>query len=398
MGDVNGEDIMPVYRKLGSLPRKRHIEHRTTPGYRGEGIFYEEVVTTAGFDRAYSIVYHLRPPTRVAHVEAAGSVPLHKAAQDVLRHHHLKSGQLPVAGDILSGRVPLFFNDDVVISRCRPALPQQELYRNASADELLFVHKGKGVLQSMFGVLPFKPFDYIVVPRCTTWRIDFDSDVQPELLLIEASQNIGFPPRYLNPDGQLKLGAPFCERDLHGPGETLLIDSEQDTPVLIKDGGRLSRYVMKSHPFDVVGWDGLVYPYTFNADDFEPITGTIHQPPPIQQTFEAKGFVVCTFAPRLLDTHPEAIKVPYAHSNVQADEVLYYVCGKFGSRRGVEEASFTLHPRGIPHGPHPGTIVASRPLTRTDELAVMVDTVRPLFLTPQALTLDDPAYPFSWLD
>src|SRR5262249_15775164 len=244
----------------------------------------------------------------------------------------------------------------------------------------------------------FKPYDYIVVPRCVTYRIEFEPGTQPDLLIVEASQSIVLPPRYLNPDGQIKLGAPYSERDFHGPAETLTIDREQDTPVLIKDGTSLWRYTLKSHPFDVVGWDGFVYPFTFNADDFEPITGTIHQPPPIHQTFEAKGFVLCTFAPRVLDTHPEAVKVPYAHSNVQADEVLYYVRGKFGSRRGVEESSFTLHPRGIPHGPHPGTIVASRSVTRTDELAVMVDTVRPLALTRQALEMDDPGYPYSWLE
>src|SRR5262249_32717985 len=255
-----------------------------------------------------------------------------------------------------------------------------------------------GTLTSMFGLLPFKPYDYVYVPRCTTYRMDFDAGVQPDLLVIESPGNIGIPPRYLNPDGQLRLGAPYYERDFHGPRETAVIDKEQDTTVLIKDRQRLTRYTLAHHPFDVAGWDGLVYPFTFNADDFEPITGTIHQPPPIHQTFDAPGFVICTFAPRLLDTHPEAIKVPYAHSNVQADEVLYYVRGKFGSRRGVEEASFTLHPRGIPHGPHPGTIVASRPVSRTDELAVMVDTVRPLLLTRQAMEMDDPNYPYSWLE
>jgi homogentisate 1,2-dioxygenase len=284
------------------------------------------------------------------------------------------------------------------MSRCRPAEAQTELFRNADDDEVLFIHKGKGVLSTLFGVLPFKPFDYVVIPRCTTYLIEFDPDIQPDLLIVEASQAVNIPPRYLNPDGQLKLGAPYSERDLHGPTETLTIDREQETSVLVKDGARLSRYVLKAHPFDVVGWDGMVYPFTFNADDFEPITGTIHQPPPIHQTFEAKGFVLCTFAPRLLDTHPEAVKVPYAHSNVQADEMLYYVRGKFGSRRGVEESSFTLHPRGIPHGPHPGTIVASRQVTRTDELAVMVDTVRPLLLTRQALEIDDPSYPYSWIE
>ncbi len=196
--------------------------------------------------------------------------------------------------------------------------------------------------------------------------------------MIESHGSLAVPARYRNPDGQLKLGSPYSERDLHGPREIGVSDFEQETPILIKDGCRLTRYTMAAHPFDVVGWDGMVYPYTFNADDFEPITGRVHQPPPVQQTFEAPGFVVCTFAPRMLDTDPEAIKVPYAHSNVQADEVLYYVRGRFGSRRGVEEGSFTLHPRGIPHGPHPGTIVASRDAKWTEELAVMVDTVRPL--------------------
>jgi len=191
----------------------------------------------------------------------------------------------------------------------------------------------------------------------------------------------------------LKLGSPYCERDLHSPREISVIDTEQETQVLVRDGRRLTRYTLASHPFDVVGWDGMMYPYTFNAEDFEPITGTVHQPPPVQQTFESPGFVVCTFALRMLDTHPEAIKVSYAHSNVQADEVLYYVRGRFGSRRGVEEASITLHPRGIPHGSHPGTIAASRAATKTDELAVMVDAFRPLRLTRQAMELDDPSYP-----
>jgi homogentisate 1,2-dioxygenase len=389
---------MPPYRSVGSLPRKRHIAHHHEPGYRAEGIYYEEVVTTAGFGRAYSICYHLRPPTRVRTVEPAGSVVVDTVAEPSLRHHHLKSGGIPASGDVLTGRVPLLVNDDVTLGRCRPARPQAELYRNATADEVFFVHRGGGTLHTMFGPLPFRPFDYVVVPRCTTYRFEFDPEGQPDLLLIEATGNVVVPARYLNSDGQLRLGAPYSERDLHGPTETLVVDRDQDVTVLVRDGRRLTRYTLANHPFDVVGWDGLVYPFTFNADDFEPITGTVHQPPPVQQTFDAVGFVVCTFAPRLLDTHPEAIKVPYAHSNVQADEVLYYVRGRFGSRRGVEEASLTLHPRGIPHGPHPGTIVASRNQTRTDELAVMVDTVRPLALTRQALELDDPAYPYSWLE
>jgi len=390
---------MPQYLSLGRIPPKRHIAHRTTPGHKGEGIFYEEVVSTHGFGRAYSIVYHLRPPTRVRRVEPAGTWTLDEAELPVLRHHHLRTASLPPRGDPITGRVPLLTNPDVTLARCRPAQPQQELFRNARADEVVFVHRGRGRLSTPFGVLPFRPYDYVVIPRCTTYRLDFDpAPSPPDLLVIESQGLLEFPRRYLNPDGQFRLGAPFCERDLHGPTEPVVLDQEGDVTVLVKDGNRLTRYVLAHHPFDVVGWDGCVYPFTFNADDFEPITGTVHQPPPIHQTFEAPGFVVCTFAPRMLDTHPDAIKVPYAHSNVQSDEVLYYVRGRFGSRRGVDESSLTLHPHGIPHGPHPGTIAASKDMTRTDELAVMIDTFRPLALTRAALELDDPNYPLSWLD
>jgi len=389
---------MPAYLRIGSLPPKRHMAHVHQPGYRGEGVYYEEVVTTAGFGRGYSICYHLRPPTRVRKIEAVGEIPLRFAPAPVLRHSHLRTGQLKPAGGPISGRIPLLANSDVVLGRCRPSQPQGELYRNAAADEVIFVHKGQGTLHTMFGLLPFKPFDYIVIPHCTTYRLEFVADVQPDLLYVEAASNVNIPPRYLNSDGQIRLGAPYSERDLHGPREPHVIDQESDTTVLIKDDSRLTRYTLAHHPFDVVGWDGMVYPYTFNADDFEPITGTFHQPPPVHLTFEGRGFVLCTFAPRMLDTHPEAIKIPYAHSNVQADEVLYYVRGRFGSRRGVEEGSITLHPRGIPHGPHPGTIVASRSMTRTDELAVMLDTVLPLVTTEQALALDDPNYPYSWIE
>jgi homogentisate 1,2-dioxygenase len=389
---------MPYYQRLGSIPPKRHTAHRVTPGYRNEGIYYEEVVTTQGFSRAYSIVYHLRPPTRVKSIEAAGHIRLEIVHDLPLRHIHTQTGHMAAKRDPITGRVPIFANADVVLSRCRPAKPQDELYRNASADEIIFVHRGYGRLITMFGVLPVKPFDYVVIPRTTTYMLEFDHESHPDLLIIEATGNVGFPQRYLNPHGQFRMGAPFAERDLHGPKELVTYEDEEETSILIKDGERLSRYVMAHHPFDVVGWDGFAYPFTFNADDFEPITGTIHQPPPIHQTFETNGFVVCTFAPRLLDTHPDAIKVPYAHSNVESDEVLYYVRGKFGSRRGVEAGSFTLHPRGIPHGPHPGTIVASRDVTRTDELAVMVDTFRPLGVTKQAVDMDDPNYPYSWLE
>ncbi len=387
---------MPAYLRLGSIPAKRHTAHRRDGGHKGEGIFYEEVVTTAGFGRAYSIVYHLRPPTRVAKIEAAGTAAVDFLTQPTLRHHHVKSGAMPRIGDPITGRVPIMGNDDVVISRCRPALAQEELFRNVSADEVIFIHQGHGTLHTMFGPLPFRQYDYVVIPRTTTYRLVFEGNA--DLLIVESIGTLTIPPHYLNPDGQLRLGAPYSERDFHGPTQLHTVDKEEPTPVLVKDGSRLTRYVLSQHPFDVVGWDGMVYPFTFNADDFEPITGRIHQPPPVHQTFDAPGFVLCTFAPRLLDSDPNAIKVPYAHSNVQADEVLYYVRGRFGSRRGVEEASFTLHPRGIPHGPHPGTIVASKDVKFTDELAVMLDTFKPLLLTKQGLELDDASYPYSWVD
>lgn len=389
---------MPPYLKMGLIPPKRHTALRRQGGFLGEDIYYEEVVTLSGFARAYSIVYHLRPPTRVLDVQPAGTLPLEACAETTLRHHHLKSAGMPRTGDPITGRVPLCFNQDVTLARCRPGQQQSELYRNADADELLFIHQGSGRLRSMFGTLPFRPYDYIVIPRCTTYDISFDDIGAADLLVIEGRGTLEVPPRYLNPDGQIRLGAPYSERDFHGPATLDTIDSPQQVSVLVKDNARLTRYTLAHHPFDLVGWDGMLYPYTFNADDFEPITGTIHQPPPIHQTFESNGFVVCTFAPRLLDTHPDAIKIPYAHSNVHADEVLYYVRGRFGSRKGVEAGSLTLHPRGIPHGPHPGTIVASRDMLRTDELAVMLDTFHPLQLTHAALNLDDPRYPLSWME
>ncbi|HYF47877.1 MAG TPA: homogentisate 1,2-dioxygenase [Planctomycetota bacterium] len=391
---------MPSYMHFGDVPKKRHIKLHREPGssFKGEGICYEHVVTTAGFNRAYSIMYHLRPPTRVRAIEVAGSVEIEKVHGRALQHTHIKTASMPRSGDPVSGRVPILTNPDVTCYRCRPAEAQKVLFRNGTADEVIFVFHGGGVMESSYGKLPYREGDYIVIPRGTTYRL-VPKDISAEdYMILEADGAVRVPRHYMNRDGQIKMGAPYSERDLHGPRELLTIDQPTDTEVIVKDHNRLTRYVHASHPFDVVGWDGFIYPYTFNVEDFEPITGTVHQPPPIHQTFEVKGFVICTFAPRMLDTHPEAIKVPYVHSNVEADEVLFYVKGNFGSRKGVESGSFTLYPRGIPHGPHPGTIMASMKASRTEELAVMFDTDRPLFLTPQALKLEDPAYPFSWID
>ncbi|HMO12914.1 MAG TPA: homogentisate 1,2-dioxygenase [Pirellulaceae bacterium] len=391
---------MPSYRSLGLLPPKRHIALRRdkSESFLGEGLYYEHIVTTAGFDRAYSIMYHLRPPTRNIKIEAAGKVVVEKVQEQELRHHHIRSQDLRRGGDPIGGRIPMLFNQDLVAWRCKPDRQQTEIYRNGAADEVIFIHQGTGVLETHFGRLPYRRGDYVVVPRTTNYRLVSDQIENEDHLILECFAPVRIPARYQNQDGQMYLGSPYYERDFHSPNELLTIDQETTTTVLVKSHEHLTRITMPHHPFDVVGWDGFVYPYTFNAWDFEPLTGTVHLPPPYQQTFEVRGFVICTFAPRHLDHHPEAIKVPYVHSNVEADEVLFYVDGEFGSRKGVELGSLTLHPGGIPHGPHPGTIMASMNVKKTEEMAVMFDTDRPLFLTPQALQVDDPNYPLSWME
>lgn len=391
---------MPNYRSLGKIPPKRHIklELPAEESFLGESLAYEHIVTTQGFDRSYSILYHLRPPTRNTKVEFIGSHKIAAVEDQPLRHHHLKTHHLPRSKDPITGRVPLFFNDDLVSYRARPTEQQQDLFRNGAADEVIFIQSGSGVVETMFGALPYRRGDYIVMPRTITYRLVSDQIDNEEHLILESFSPIRVPDRYHNPDGQIMLGAPLYERDFHSPSDTLVIDSEEETTVLVKDFDRLTRIVMPHHPFDVLGWDGFLYPYTFNAWDFEPLTGTVHLPPPFQQTFECAGFVICTFAPRQLDNHPQAIKVPYAHSNVQADEVLFYVDGEFGSRRGVELGSMTLHPGGIPHGPHPGTIMRSMDATHTKEMAVMFDTFRPLRISTAAMEIDDASYPYSWME
>ena len=394
---------MPFYTRLGAMPRKHHVRFPRDPAasYKGEGLHYEHVITTEGFDRAYSIVYHLRPPTLVKSVEHFGELPLAAAAPTPLRHHHLKSAAMPRAGDPYTGRVPLMFNRDIACFRCRPVTAMAagyDFYRNGQNDDVIFVWRGGGWLESQFGRLRYRQDDYIVIPRGTIYRLVPDDVTQEDYLILESAHPVRIPARYRHAEGQIRMGAPYSERDFHGPTEIIAEDRAGDFAVLVKDRGtRLTRTVLAGHPFDVVGWDGCLYPFTFNAGDFEPLTGTVHLPPPIHQTFEMSGFVICTFAPRYLDHHPEAIKVPWAHDNTEADEVLFYVRGEFGSRKGVEPGSFTLHPQGIPHGPHPGTTLKSFAATRTEELAVMFDTAQPLELTAQALALDDPHYPMSWL-
>ncbi|MEM9410836.1 MAG: homogentisate 1,2-dioxygenase [Planctomycetota bacterium] len=389
---------MPSYRKLGLLPEKRHMQlAQNGDSYLGEGLYYEHVVTTQGFDRAYSIMYHQRPPTRVVKTESVGAIELKAIENQELRHHHIKSQEMPRGGDPITSRVPMMFNEDLACYRVRPDQPQSELYRNGAADEVIFIHQGSGHLETMYGLLPYKRGDYVVIPRTTNYKIVSDDITNEDHLILECNAPVRIPERYQNEDGQMYLGVPYYERDFHSPTELITVDDETEASILVKDKSRLTRVTMAHHPFDIVGWDGFLYPYTFNAWDFEPLTGTMHLPPPFQQTFECRGFVICTFAPRHLDHHPKSIKVPYVHSNVEADEVLFYVDGEFGSRRGVGLGSMTLHPGGIPHGPHPGTIMASMNVERTEEMAVMFDTDRPLYLTAEAMAFDDASYPLSWL-
>jgi homogentisate 1,2-dioxygenase len=389
---------MPSYRRLGEIPPKRHMQFENKgESYLNEGLFYEHVVTTQGFDRVYSILYHLRPPTRVVSTETVGKLELNACSDQELRHHHIKSGDLVRGGDPITDRIPMMFNEDLTAYRVRPDRQQAEIYRNAAADEIIFIHHGQGHIETTYGRLPYRRGDYCVIPRTCNYRIVSESISQEDHLIIESNGPVRIPQQYLNQDGQMLLGSPYSERDFHSPLELDSKDEDVETSILIKNGSQLTRVVMANNPFDVVGWDGFLYPYTFNAWDFEPLTGTLHLPPPYQQTFEMRGFVICTFAPRHLDHHPKAVKVPYVHSNVEADEVLYYVEGEFGSRKGVDVGSMTLHPGGIPHGPHPGTIMKSMGMDFTNEMAVMYDTDRPLFLTQQAMEMDDPSYPMSWL-
>jgi homogentisate 1,2-dioxygenase len=386
---------MPSYQRLGRVPPKRHTQFRTPEG----GLYSEELFGEEGFSGAYSLIYHKHPPTRVSKIERLGEACYNEWPQETHRHHHLKSADVAPGGDIVSGRKPLMFNADCAISVARPTQPMSYFYRNAMGDEVLFVHNGQGAVETTFGTLPYREGDYIVIPRGTTWRTVAGPGEQ-RFLVVEAfgHQGIQAPKRYRNEFGQLLEHSPYCERDLHAPTELPQHDERGEYQVHLKVNDELMCYTYDFHPLDVVGWDGYLYPYTFNIGDFEPITGRVHQPPPVHQTFEGPNFVVCSFCPRKLDYHPQAIPVPYNHSNIDSDEMIYYVSGNFGSRKGIEVSSITLHPRGIPHGPHPGTVEKSLGQERTEELAVMVDTFRPLKFTREAQAMDDAQYPFSWLE
>jgi homogentisate 1,2-dioxygenase len=383
------------YKRLGEIPHKRHTQFRKEDG----SLHHEEVMGIHGFAGIQSILYHLRPPTRVRKVETyrttAETAP-ELEDQGPLRHRHLRTAGVEPGGDAVEGRVPLLANSDVTISLCRPTKSMDYWYRFAHGDEMLFVHEGSGVLESQFGQLHYRAGDYLVLPTGVLWRLLPAEGVPHRLLVAEANGHIEPPKRYINRYGQFLENSPYCERDIRGPETLLTHDEEGEFELRVKARGAITRFVLGHHPLDVVGWDGHLWPFAFNIADFEPITGRVHQPPPVHQTFDGPGFVVCSFVPRLFDYHPQAIPAPYNHSNVDSDEVLYYVDGNFMSRKGIERGSITVHPNGIPHGPHPGTYEGSIGKERTEEVAVMIDTFRPLRLTVAASDLDDPAYATSW--
>jgi homogentisate 1,2-dioxygenase len=385
---------MPSYQSLGSVPPKRHTQFRKPDG----SLYSEELFGEEGFSGVYSLLYHQHPPTRVSRIARHGEACRTEWPQETHRHHHLKTAGVAAGGDPIEARRLLMYNNDCTIAVARPTASMSYYYRNAEADEMLFVHEGSGALETIFGSLPYREGDYLVVPRGTTYRVAAAPGEQ-RFLVVEAFGGPLQPPkRYRNAFGQLLEHSPYCERDLHAPTELPLHEERGEYEVRVKVNGEVMAYTFDFHPLDLVGWDGFLYPYSFNIADFEPITGRVHQPPPVHQTFEGPNFVVCSFCPRKLDYHPLAVPVPYNHSNIDSDEMIYYVSGNFGSRKGIEVSSITLHPRGIPHGPHPGTVEKSLGAERTEELAVMVDTFRPLKLAEDAQALDDPQYPFSWLE
>jgi homogentisate 1,2-dioxygenase len=385
---------MPIYHKLGSIPPKRHTVFNKPNG----DLFYEQLFGTLGFDGMASLSYHHHRPTMVKEIGESIDIKPKIAVAENIHSRKLISFDVAPNPDYLQSRTPLLVNSDVIIS---VAAPSQSLttyfYKNADADEVLFIHKGSGTLRTMFGNISFEYGDYLIIPRGIIYQINFDSS-ENKMLITESSSPIYTPKRYRNWFGQLSEHSPFCERDYKLP-ETLETNDEiGDFTIKIKKQGKLHEVIYSSHPFDVVGWDGYNYPYGFSIHNFEPITGRVHQPPPVHQTFETKGFVMCSFVPRLYDYHPKAIPAPYNHSNIDSDEVLYYVAGDFMSRTDIEQGHISLHPGGIPHGPHPGTYEKSIGQKETLELAVMIDTFKPLQITEDAIKIEDKNYYKSWLD
>ena len=388
----NKYTVMPIYHSLGQIPAKRHTVFRKPDGE----LYAEELVSTEGFSSMYSLVYHTHPPTIVKELGTPYSVEPKIAREKHLRHTSLLGFNIKPQKDYLESRKIVLVNSDLQISLAAPTESMTTyFYKNSQADEVLFIHKGSGTLKTGFGKIYFKYGDYIVVPRGTIYQIEFN-DADNRLFIIESFSPIHFPKRYQNKYGQLMEHSPFCERDIVRPTDLETFDETGDFKVLIKKQGLIYPYTYGTHPFDFIGWDGYHYPWAFSIHNFEPITGRVHQPPPVHQTFEAHNFVICSFVPRKYDYHPDAIPAPYNHSNIDSDEVLYYVDGDFMSRKSVVQGQITLHPGGIPHGPHPGTVENSIGKEKTEELAVMIDPFKPLMLTEDAISIEDENYHKSW--
>ena len=383
---------MPIYHTLGKIPAKRHTVFRQPNGK----LYAEELVSTEGFSGMYSLVYHTHPPTIVKELGEPYSVEPKIAKEKHLRHTSLLGFNIKQEDDYLKSRKPVLVNADLQISLAAPRHSMTDyFYKNSQAGEVIFIHKGTGTLKTGFGKIKFSYGDYLIVPRGTIYQMEFD-DENNRLFIIESYSPIRFPKRYQNQFGQLMEHAPFCERDIRRPIDLETFDQEGDYKILIKKQGLIYPYTYGTHPFDFIGWDGYHYPWAFSIHNFEPITGRVHQPPPVHQTFEAHNFVICSFVPRKYDYHPQAIPAPYNHSNVDSDEVLYYVDGDFMSRKSVVQGQITLHPGGIPHGPHPGSVEKSIGKEKTDELAVMIDPFKPLMITEEALLIEDENYHKSW--
>lgn len=383
---------MPIYHKLGQIPHKRHTIFRKPDGK----LYAEELVSTEGFSNVYSLIYHTHPPTIVKNLGEPYSVEPKIAREKHLKHTSLKGFKITAEDDYLKSRKPVLVNSDLHISLAAPKKSMTDyFFKNSQADEMIFIHVGSGTLKTGYGKIKFEYGDYLIIPRGTIYQLEFN-DENNRLFIVESFTPITSPKRYRNHVGQLLEHSPFCERDMKLPQDLECFDELGDFKVLIKKQGLIYPYTYGTHPFDFVGWDGFHYPWAISIHDFEPITGRVHQPPPVHQMFEAHNFVVCSFVPRKYDYHPEAIPAPYNHSNVDSDEVLYYVDGDFMSRKSVEKGQITLHPGGIPHGPHPGTVEKSIGKERTEELAVMVDPFRPLMLTEDAVAIEDPSYFSSW--
>jgi len=383
---------MPQYHTIGNFPQKRHTVFRQPNG----NLYAEELVSTEGFSNVYSLLYHIHPPTLVKSVGLPFDVSPSIAISKNLKHHSFQGFMINPEADYIKSRRVMLTNSDLQIALAAPSDTMQYFYKNADSDEIIFIHVGSGILHTAYGDIRFSYGDYLIIPRGVIYSFEFDTS-ENRHLIIESHSPVVPPKRYRNEFGQLLEHSPYCERDIRKPENLKTFDEKGDFQIMIKKQGMIFPYVYQTHPFDIIGWDGNFYPWAFSIHDFEPITGRVHQPPPVHQTFEGHNFVVCSFVPRLYDYHPQSIPAPYHHSNIDSDEILYYVDGEFMSRNNVQKGQITLHPGGIPHGPHPGTVEKSIGAQSTEELAVMIDPFRPLMITNDALNIEQPDYHKSWL-